>query len=196
MDIHLHAKNFEITARVRDYAERKLSRLDKYLPNIARVDMELAEEHPKHSDQRASAQITVRHSRGTILRAEDKSQADVFAAIDIALDKMYRQISRYKGKRQHRLTERTGLDSTLYVDEFDEAEALPVTGDEQSAGEGEIVRRKQIEIGPMSEEEAIDQMELLGHDFFVFFNAATNKVNVLYRRKQGNLGLIDPIFGK
>jgi putative sigma-54 modulation protein len=192
MQIQLHAKNMEVTQKLKDYAERKLNRLDRYLPNISRIELELAQEHHRQGGDRAVVQLTVRHSRGTILRAEDKSQNDPFAAIDVTLDKMLRQISRYKGKRRRRAGERFEmLEPELAAAE----EALP-----GETGEGgdlvEIVRRKRIEIPPMSEDEAVDQMELLGHDFFVFFNAMTGKVNVLYRRKEGNLGLIDPIFGK
>lgn len=192
MQIQLHAKNMEISRKLREYAEKKLARLDRFLPNIMRIDLELTQEHFRQGGDRAIAQITVRHSRGTILRAEDRSQNDPFAAIDVALDKMLRQISRYKGKRRRRTGERfEALEPELAAAE----EALP--GElAESAEMSDIVRRKRIEIQPMSEEEAVDQMELLGHDFFVFFNATTGKVNVLYRRKEGNLGLIDPIYGK
>ncbi len=193
MQIQVHAKNIEISHRLNEYAEKKLSRLDRYLPNIVKVDLELAQERRRQGGDRAVAQLTVRHSRGTILRAEDKTQTDTFAAIDVVIDKMYRQISRYKGKRRRKTGERfESLEPELAA-----AEPLPELAEPETEEEVVgIVRRKRIEVTPMSEEEAIDQMELLGHDFFVFYNAGTGSVNVLYRRKEGDYGLIDPVFGR
>jgi len=193
MQIQVHAKNIEISHRLNDYAEKKLGRLDRYLPNIVKVDLELSQEHRRQGGDRAVAQLTVRHSRGTILRAEDKTQAEPFAAIDLVIDKMYRQISRYKGKRRRHAGDRFDV----LEPELAAAEPLPDMDESESAEEiVEIVRRKRIEVTPMSEEEAIEQMELLGHDFFVFYNADTSSVNVLYRRKEGDYGLIDPILGR
>jgi putative sigma-54 modulation protein len=193
MQIQIHAKNITVNERLGDYAEKKLNRLDRYLPNIVRVDLELSEERRRQGGNRAVAQLTVRNTRGTILRAEDKTQTDPFAAVDVVIDKMYRQISRYKGKRQRRAGDRF----EVMEPELAAAEPLP---DEASYADEEmpvsIVRRKAIEIAPMNEEEAIEQMELLGHDFFVFYNANSKSVNVLYRRKEGDYGLIDPIIGR
>jgi putative sigma-54 modulation protein len=100
---------------------------------------------------------------------------------------MYRQISRYKGKRRRRAGNRF---ETLEP-ELAAAEAVPIE-QEEAEETAEIVRRKQIELVPMTEEEAIDQMELLGHDFFVFYNANSGAVNVLYRREGGGYGLLEP----
>jgi putative sigma-54 modulation protein len=186
MNLQLHAKNFELGERLRGYAEKKLARLDRYLPSIAQVTLELSEEHRRSGNQ-SIAQLTLRDRRGTILRAEERSEADAFAAIDAVIDKMYRQISRYKGKRRRRAGDKfEALEPELALAEMPEG----ITEDEEAPSQ--IVRRKQIEVLPMSEEEAIDQMELLGHDFFMFFNADTRSINVLYRRKQGDLGLLQP----
>mgnify|MGYP005842611861 FL=1 len=186
MNLQLHAKNFELGERLRGYAEKKLARLDRYLPSIAQVTLELSEEHRRSGNQ-SIAQLTLRDRRGTILRAEERSEADAFAAIDAVIDKMYRQISRYKGKRRRRAGDKfevlePELASAEVPEGFTEDEEVPA----------QIVRRKRIEVLPMSEEEAIDQMELLGHDFFMFYNADTRSINVLYRRKQGDLGLLQP----
>ncbi len=186
MQIQIHAKNIDVTERLQNYADKKLNRLDRYLPDITRIELDLVQERHKQGGDRAVAQITVRHSRGTILRAEDRSQNDAFAAIDITLDKMLRQISRFKGKRKHRGGQPN----------FDGAEPLPDGFEAEDAAPQDIIRRKKIEVSPMGEEEAIDQMELLGHDFFVFYNVDSKAVNVLYRRKEGGYGLIDPIIGK
>ncbi|MCE7947105.1 MAG: ribosome-associated translation inhibitor RaiA [Chloroflexi bacterium CFX4] len=187
MNLQLHAKNFELGERLRGYAEKKLARLDRYLPSIAQVTLELSEEHRRSGNQ-SIAQLTLRDRRGTILRAEERSEADAFAAIDAVIDKMYRQISRYKGKRRRRAGDKfEALEPELALAEMPEG----IMEDEEAPAQ--IVRRKQIEVLPMSEEEAIDQMELLGHDFFMFFNADTRSINVLYRRKQGDLGLLQPV---
>jgi putative sigma-54 modulation protein len=126
-------------------------------------------------------QVTIR-SNGTILRAEERSD-DMFSSIDTVLDKMYRQIARYKGKRQNRWR---GAGAPV--------EPLPITFEEEAPEEeaARIVRFKRFPITPMHPEEAIEQMELLGHDFFVFYNAEEGETNVLYRRKDGNYGVIQP----
>ncbi|MCC6974353.1 MAG: ribosome-associated translation inhibitor RaiA [Anaerolineae bacterium] len=192
MQIQIHAKNVDVGQRLHEYAEKKLARLEKYLPNISRIDLELGQERRRQGADVSVAQVTLRHSRGMILRAEDKSQTDLYAAVDMVLDKLNRQIGRYKGKRRRRAADRSEeLDAELMG-----AELLPEEEDETSEEMMGIVRRKAIEISPMSEQEAIDQMEMLGHDFFVFYNAETQGLNVLYRRKEGDFGLIQPIFGR
>jgi putative sigma-54 modulation protein len=187
MEIQIHARNLTVNDRLHNYVEKKLNRLDRYLPHISEVRLDLAHEHRKKGGDRSIAQLTLRNSRGTILRAEDKSQTDIFASVDVVVDKMYRQISRYKGKRRRRAGDRF---ETLEP-ELAAAEAVPIEPEEVEET-AEIVRRKQIEMIPMTEEEAIDQMELLGHDFFVFYNANSGAVNVLYRREGGGYGLLEP----
>src|SRR5205809_200161 len=107
MEIQIHTRNLDVSDRLQEHVEKKLSRLDRYLPHISEVRVDLAEEHQKRGGNRSVAQLTVRNSRGTILRAEDKSQGDIFAAVDLVIDKMYRQISRYKGKRRRRAVDRS-----------------------------------------------------------------------------------------
>ncbi len=190
MEIQINARNLNVNQRLEEYVQKKLGRLDRYLPHISDVQINLATEHYKKGGDRSIAQLTVRNSRGTILRAEDKSQDDIFAAVDLVIDKMYRQISRYKDRRLRRAGERF---ATLEP-ELAAAEAVPLDEAEPAEEPAEIVRRKQISMVPMNEEEAIDQMELLGHDFFVFYNANTGTVNVLYRRQGGGYGLIEPML--
>ncbi len=189
MNLEIHAKNLDLNQKLRDYVERKMSRLDRYLPHIATVRIDLATEHRRTIGDRPVAQLTVRNERGTILRAEDKAQPDIYAAVDVVVDKMYRQISRYKGKRKRHAGDRfEQIEPELAaaelppIDDLDEADEAPET----------IVRRKQIELTPMNELEAIDQMELLGHTFFMFYNADTSVINVLYRRENGDYGLLEP----
>lgn len=175
MQLIIQGKNMEVTDRLQEYIEKKVGKLDRYLPTITEARMELSVEGAKSAKDRQVAQLTVR-SKGTLLRAEERT-ADMFASIDAIVDKMYRQIVRYKGKRYGR---GRGPGEIPPVEEFEEEEPP------------RIVRIKRFQVAPMDEEEAVEQMELLGHDFFVFFNVETNEMNVIYRRKDGNYGLIEP----
>jgi putative sigma-54 modulation protein len=181
MDIVIHGQNVDITPRLQSYVERKVERLDRYLPNIVEVQVDLEEEKSSRNNDRQIAQITLRHARGSILRAEERT-TDMFVAVDAVVDKMYRQIERYKGKRKRRATQPEDFVGYETAVEIPEAE---IPG-------GQIIRRKQFSIIPMYEEEAIEQMELLDHDFYVFVNAETNSVNVLYRRRNDDYGLLVP----
>jgi len=174
-EVSIFARNMEMTPRLREYVERKVSKLDRYLPSVDEARMELKVEDTRSADHRQVAQLTVR-VRGTILRAEERTN-DMFASIDIVLDKMYRQIARYKGKRRDR------WHATV--------EELPIEEPPEETT-GEIARVKRFEIRPMSPEEAIEQMELLGHIFYIFLNADEDAINVLYKREDGNYGLLQP----
>lgn len=175
MEISILTRNMELTPRLQEYVEQKVGKLDRYLPTVDEARIELRVEDTRNANHRQIAQMTVR-VRGALLRAEERSN-DMFTAIDLALDKMYRQIARYKGKRRDRWQAA--------------AEPLPI---EEPAEEpaGEIVRIKRFDVVPMSPQEAIEQMELLGHRFYVFLNADEDAINVVYRRDDGNYGLLQP----
>jgi putative sigma-54 modulation protein len=181
MELTIKGKNVEVNDRLRDYVERKVGKLDRFLPTITEAWVELSVEGTKAAQDRQVCQVTVR-SNGTILRAEERSD-DMFYSIDTVLDKMYRQIARYKGKRKNRWR---AADMTV--------EPLPLGYEEEEYEEDEtrIVRSKRFAMVPMHPEEAVEQMELLGHSFFVFFNAEEGQVNVLYRRQSGDYGLLQP----
>ncbi len=175
MEVSISARNLETTPRLREYVEQKVGKLDRYLPSIDEVQVDLIVENTRSAAHRQVAQLTVR-VQGTILRAEERTQ-DMFASIDAVLDKMYRQIARYKGKRRGR-----GQVA---------AEALPIE-EPMEETEGEIVRVKHFDVRPMMPEEAIEQMELLGHHFYVFLNVDENAINVVYKRNDGDYGLLQP----
>lgn len=192
MNLEIFTKDMKLTEALQAHAEKKLGRLDRYLPNIGQIRLDLSHEHSaRQGSERPVAQLTVRSGRGTILRAEVKDQADMYAAIDVVIDKMYRQIERYKGKRRVR----AGADSDVEDVALMEAEPLPITSDGEDEEQGTIVKRKHLELTPMNEQEAIDQMELLGHAFFLFYNADTAAVNVVYKRDNGGYGLLEPSVG-
>ena len=180
MELTVKGKNVEVTDRLLDYVEKKIGKLDRYLPSISEIWVELSTEGAKAAQDRQVCQVTVR-SNGTILRAEERSE-DIFTSIDAVLDKMYRQIARYKGKRKNRWRGAAPAPEPLpmeYEEEFEEESS-------------HIVRFKRFPMTPMNPDEAIEQMELLGHDFFVFYNADEGQINVLYRRKDGNYGVLQP----
>jgi len=189
MELKIHAQNIEVTSRLQEHVERKVNKLDRYLPDIQEMRVDLSMERHRQGQDKSIAQLTLRDARGVILRSEEKRQPDVYAALDMALDKMYRQIRRYKGKRKRR-----GGGNDRYPEpQWDLVEPVPLEDEEESEEEKlAIVRRKHVELVPMTEEEAIDQMELLGHSFFIFLNAETAKMGVLYRREDGNYGVLEP----
>ncbi len=183
LEVEIYGRNIDINERLQEYVEKKVSKLDRYLNNIeeAKVDLSYIKS-ARNAKDRQVAQITI-SGKGYILRAEERSD-NIFTSIDSALSKMQRRISRYKGKRF-----RGRGDGKTVVDLVEEA--LPEEVVEES--EAFIVRRKHFMLYPMNEVEAIEQMELLGHEsFFIFYNAETNAINVLYKRLDGDYGLIEP----
>lgn len=182
MELQITGKNMEVTERLDDYVRQKVEKLDRYMSSIVSARMELSLENTKSAADRQVAQLTIRSDRGVILRSEERT-GDMFASIDVVMDKMYRQIARYKGKRQRARREAPPEDLGL---------PLPMDEALLEEDEGQIVRTKRFALVPMVQEEAIEQMELLGHDFFVFFNTEEEGINVLYRRKDGNYGLLIP----
>ena len=182
LEVDIYGRNMDITERIEEYVDKKVSKLDRFISNIdqARVDLAYAKSARSAADRHV-AQITIT-GKGYILRAEERSD-DIFAAFDAALSKMQRRIERYKGKRYRgRGDGRSAADISATPDIITEEEEPPV-----------IARRKKFFITPMDELEAIEQMTLLGHEeFFVFFNVNSNSINILYKRRDGSYGLIEP----
>ncbi len=186
ISVTIQGRDMNVSTRLREYVEKKVSKLDRYLPSINEARVDLAEERTARSAaDRHVAQLTI-HANRVVLRVEERKD-DIFAAVDAVLDKMQRQIERYKGKHWRGRGNGAGAEALVVSEE----EALVES--EASAPEGVVVRRKRFTLTPMNEAEAIEQMQMLGHDdFFVFYNADTNRINVLYRRHGGDFGLIDP----
>ena len=182
LEVNIFSRNISVTDDLRDQIERKVAGLDKYLEDILDARVDLAETNARNLEERDVVQITVK-GKGFILRAEERS-SDIVSALNLAVDTLQKRIRRFKGKRNQRWKQ--GIEENeiegLIEDDWDEQ---PV-----------IARRKQFSLRPMDEWEAIEQMELLGHtNFFVFYNAQTEAINVLYRRYDGSLGLIQPVIG-
>ncbi|MFU8827024.1 MAG: ribosome hibernation-promoting factor, HPF/YfiA family [Brevefilum sp.] len=183
--IEIFTKNLELTDRLNDYVVKKVEKLEKFLDEVDECRVDLSHvKTARNANDRHVAQLTLR-GRGFILRSEERSDS-IFSAVDAALDKMRRQIARYKGKRAR------GRGDGQTIAEAIEVPALEPVEEEEPI----IVRRKHFMLVPMDELEAIEQMKLLGHDnFFVFFNANTSELNVLYQRRDGSYGIIIPEIG-
>ncbi|MCB0212822.1 MAG: ribosome-associated translation inhibitor RaiA, partial [Anaerolineae bacterium] len=163
-------------------------KLDRYLP-VTEARVEISQEKTKSAKDRNVVQITIR-TDGVILRAEDRSQV-IYGSIDAVVEKIHRQIVRYKGKKVDRRQghgKNQRPDLTPEMPELDQEVIDSITNEP----EREIVRVKRFLMNPMTEEEAVEQMELLEHSFFVFYNANLGRINVLYRRGDDNYGLLDP----
>jgi len=183
MELILQGRNIQITDRLRGYVEKKVDRLDRFLTTDGEARMELSSESTRSSQDRQVAQLTIR-SRGVMLRSEERS-GDIFTSVDMVTDRMKRQIDRFKRKRRNRYRP-APIEEPLDLDYEDEE------GDEEEEEGGRIVRTKRFRVAPMDPDEAVEQMELLGHTFFVFYNADGGQINVVYRRRDGDYGLIQP----
>ena len=175
MEINIHGDKIKITDAMKDYIEEKLERLDKYLENSENVRANVI---AKVNGHQQTMEITI-PLKSFILRSEE-TQDDFYAAVDKTIDKLERQIRKNKTKLMSRKS------SPSYDFNF---EMIEVTKEDKE--ENKIVKRKSIEVKPMDEEEAILQMELLGHQFYMYKDAETNKPAVVYKRKDGNYGVIE-----
>jgi putative sigma-54 modulation protein len=179
--LQVKGKNVEISDSLFRYAEQKLAKLDRHLNDATRLELELAVEKNPSIAERQVAEATV-WTKGPILRARESSD-DMRASIDLLVEKLERQVKRYREKRQRKQVARHGPHSRTAE------EGVPVVAEE---GEPVIVKTKHFAVKPMTPEEAVLQLELIGHDFFVFRNVESDDVNVVYRRRDGNYGLIEP----
>ena len=180
----LIGRNLEITDAIRDYVEKKLARLDRYQDGelMAKVVLSLAGSTNVEKKARAEIQVDL---PGGLVRVEEED-ADLYAAIDRAVDRLETQVKRF---RERRYVGKRHSYQGPPPPEVRDLEALRKPEEEEGP---RIVRVKRFEMKPMDPEEAAFQMEALGHSFFVFRNAKTDEINVIYRRKDGNYGLIEP----
>jgi len=185
--IDIFTKNLELSDRLNDYVVKKVEKLERFLDEVdeCRVDLSYTK-NARNAGDRYISQLTLR-GKGYILRSEERSDS-MFSAVDASLDKMRRQIRRYKGKRSRGRGDGQTIAQAIdqdYQEQMEMEEVEPV-----------IVRRKRFLLVPMDEREALEQMKLLGHEnFFVFYNANTSEFNIIYRRRDGTYGIIIPEIG-
>ena len=179
MKTTITAKNMVVTNGINDRVMKKISKMERYLDPKAEIFVRLTRE----KNNRRTCEITVPVG-GVTLRAEATNDDNLYVSIDQALAKLERQIHKHRTKLDKRLREDAFKPVELEYD-ADAAETV-------EEGNRKVVRHKTFPVRPMSVEDAILQMELLGHDFFVFVNVETDRTNVLYLRKDGDLGLMEP----
>lgn len=176
MELYITGRNLEVSAEAREYLEKRLEKVFRRWPRLTQVKAELAQEATRSPQDRFVAQITLT-TGGTLLRGQVRAP-DLFTAIDQVADLLKRRVERYKGR---------------IVERKKRAAGTPL--EEEEAPSTLIAKSKRFSIKPMDAEEAVHQMELLGHDFFLFFNEVTQQFNVVYRRRGGGYGLIEPEIG-
>jgi putative sigma-54 modulation protein len=185
MDIQITGKNLDVLPTVRSYITKKLGKVDKYLDKIVAFEVVISEEKTRSPEQRSVVQVTI-NNHGTLLRSEERGP-DTRTAIDKVSETLNRQIEHYRGKLPYANKRKSNSIRTSSV-------TTDTAIEEETAVEEEspkIVRTKKFDIKPMSVEEALDQMVLLSHDFFLFYNQDNHQINLLYRRKDGDYGLIE-----
>lgn len=183
MNFSIRGQQIEVTEALRDYVDKKLSRLDKYFeaPPASEGYVTLSVVRGLHT-----VEVTIPLT-GVMLRAEDRSD-DMYASIDAVVDKLERQIRKHKTKINRKFRQEGSLKS-LFVENGSAAGAVAV--DETDSDDLEVVRTKRFTMKPMDVEEAILQMNMVGHNFFVFSNIDTKELNVVYKRNDGKYGLIE-----
>ena len=181
MNFNIRGENLEVTSALKDYVEKKVGKLEKYFETTPSSDV-----HVKMSvlNTEQKVEITIPMPK-LLLRAEEK-HADMYAAIDLVIEKLERQIRKHKTKVNRKFR---GEDSLKYMFKN---ELEPLAEEEITDDELEIVRTKRFDLKPMDAEEAILQMDMLGHSFFVFSDAVSGITSVVYRRSDGKYGLIEP----
>ncbi|MDD5190838.1 MAG: ribosome-associated translation inhibitor RaiA [Dehalococcoidales bacterium] len=179
MELQIIGHNVEILPTVRSYVEKKLGKINRHLPNVKTVKIELMELKARATKFRFRAQVTL-EADGLLLRAEEQAE-NLLVAIDKVVPVLDRQIERYKGKYSRKSPPGSSIKNQLQEEPVTEKGDAPA-----------IVRTKRFSVRLMTTQEAVEQMELLGHDFFLFNNAATKELNLLYRRKDGNYSIIEP----
>lgn len=183
MNYNVRGENIEVTPAIRDYVEKKISKLVRYFnetPN-ANVNVNLK----IYNDKKSKVEVTIPMPQ-LVLRAEEVHE-DMYAAIDLISDKLERQIRKHKTKVNRKFREQGSINDLFKVPENNH------NNQQEEDSEFEIVRTKRFDLKPMDSEEAILQMNLLGHNFFVFTNAETNETNIVYKRKDGRYGLIETV---
>ncbi|GKU83386.1 ribosome hibernation-promoting factor, HPF/YfiA family [Niallia sp. NCCP-28] len=180
MHFNIRGENIEVTPAIREYVEKKITKLERYFSETpdANVNVNLK----TYNDKTAKVEVTIPMSQ-LVLRAEE-DHVDMYAAIDLITDKLERQIRKHKTKVNRKFREKGNVNE--FFGSFESAAATEVEEDEL-----EIVRQKRFDLKPMDSEEAILQMDLLGHNFFIYTDAETNSTNIVYKRKDGKYGLIE-----
>lgn len=191
MKLVIQGKNIEITEAIRDYVNQKIDKAVNHFQNMTtEVDVHLSVARNPRINSKQIAEVTI-YANGAVIRAQEGSE-DLYASIDLVADKIQRQLRKYKEKLQHKKTHdqpKTGI----IVNEIPVAPDL--IGDRTPELPSDVVRMKYFAMPPMTIEEALEQLQLVDHDFYMFRNSKTGEINVIYERNHGGYGVIQPRNG-
>jgi putative sigma-54 modulation protein len=189
MDLVIKGRNMEVTESLRDYAQQKISRITKYFDGIIDAQVELNVIKNKRVANNQIVEVTL-HLKGGVIRGEE-AKDNMYAAIDLVTDKLERQISRFKKTHGGKI-ERVKTSAGVLEIEMEPVTLVEPEEFEEESEKPQIVRNKKFEIRPMEPDQAVAEMEMLGHEFFIFQNPDSNRINVVYHRRDGHYGLIEP----
>jgi putative sigma-54 modulation protein len=188
MKLVIHGRNIEITDAIREYVHQKIEKAASHFLNTTNeIDVHLSVARNPRIDSKQTAEVTV-YANGAVIRAEEGSE-NLYASIDLVADKIARQLRKYKERRLDKKTQ-------AHVKTSEVIEQAPVgidlIGTRTPELPAEVVRTKYFAMPPMTIEEALEQLQLVGHDFYMFCNAETGEINVIYERNHGGYGVIQP----
>jgi len=184
LQFNIRGENIEVTPAIRDHIEKKVEKIERYFTDGANATAMVNLKSYNHSQTKVEVTIPMKN---LTLRAEERHD-DMYAAIDLIVSKLERQIRKYKTKVNRKFRERDGIGLAFAAAENDTRAQNEIEEEEEDLT---IVRTKQFDLKPMDEEEAVLQMNMLGHNFFVFTDAESNETNIVYKRKDGSYGLIE-----
>lgn len=187
MELTIRGADITVSPELREFAEGRAAKLDKFVEHVVDAKLELKRDHRRNNASYVVAQLTIQTGR-ELLRAEEQDQ-DARKAINLVIDKMEKQARRVSERRTSR--KRTGTPMSEITQPVAPPDEVEIS-DDGVEELGAVVRTKRFAVKPMDVDEAIEQMELLGHDFFLFHNSDESTMNVLYRRKDGSYGLLAP----
>ncbi|HEY3330305.1 MAG TPA: ribosome-associated translation inhibitor RaiA [Capsulimonadaceae bacterium] len=182
--VTVKGKNIEVTDGLQSYAEKRLQKLEKYLPNLREAVVRESVERNQHR-----VEVTLQGD-GILLRGEERSD-NMYSSIDLVLEKLEQRIRKFKDRRSHHIHHDKALRNLELHNDVPYEEILPATG-EPDVEQAYVSRVKAVTMKPMSAEEAVTRLEWVDHPFFVYLDASTDQVHVVYRRNDGNYGLIVP----
>ena len=185
LDFNIRGENIEVTPAIRDHVENKVRKLERYFNDgsnaTANVNLKV------YNDRETKVEVTI-PMKNLTLRAEERHN-DLYAAVDLIVDKLERQIRKYKTRVNRKFREREGV--AAFFASVNKSKAGEASSSTEEEDEFSVVRTKRFDLKPMDEEEAILQMNMLGHSFFVFTDAGSDETNIVYKRRDGKYGLIE-----
>jgi putative sigma-54 modulation protein len=187
MKLVIHGKNIEITDAIREYVHQKIEKAVSHFQNITNeVDVHLSVARNPRINPKQAAEVTI-YANGNVIRAEESSE-NLYASIDLVADKIARQLRKYKERRHEKKTHaQTSIEGVVQ-----QTVVTDLIGSRAPELPEEVVRTKYFAMPPMTVAEALDQLQLVGHDFYMFHNIETGEINVIYERNHGGYGVIQP----